>query len=73
MKLITLIALALLLIACADKPTQPAECTLWVERTVPYGDQEFKKLECAAWQFGPSLEQQIRFRDHMPPADRSKP
>jgi hypothetical protein len=54
-KVILTVAILLSLVACSAAPTSADPyCELWVERTITYGGQSLKKVECVAWRFGPS-------------------
>jgi hypothetical protein len=77
MQILITLLLAVLFAGCSSTPTTPQNdgpyCTLWVERTVTYNGQTFKQRECAVWLFGPSRDQDVRFRYRFPSADRRRP
>lgn len=59
---LALIALVLAVSGCSTAPQSPDPyCSLWVERTVTYGGQTFKKPECIAWQFGPTKRELLEW------------
>jgi hypothetical protein len=70
-KVILAVAVLLSLVACSATPISADPfCELWVERTITYGDQRLKKVECVAWRFGPSAGEMKIWNRHHPAASQ---